>query len=217
LGDPVAALDLVGRVVAARGRVLPMSATPLEIVADVVNLDPDDRGALVEVRGQVAVATTTGRVVGVRLDPPDPVPPPEVVAAITEAEWVVLGPGSWFTSVLPHLLVPELAKALVAGPARRLVVLNLAPQAGETEGFAPETHLEVLGAHLPELDVDVVLADEQAVPDVRRLRDAADGLGATLVMAPVACEGSPPVHDTERLAAALRQIFDDLSGDSGWR
>src|SRR5262249_17284791 len=64
---------------------------------------------------------------------------PEAVAAVREADWVVLGPGSWFTSVLPHLLVPELAEALIATPARRLVALNLVPQPGETDGFSPHT------------------------------------------------------------------------------
>ena len=63
--------------------------------------------------------------------------------------------------MLPHLLVPELRDALEATPARRLVALNLAAQAGETDGFSPEAHLEVLAAHAPELQLDVVLADER--------------------------------------------------------
>ena len=81
---------------------------------------------------------------------------------------MVLGPGSWFTSVLPHLLVPQLARALITTPARRLVALNLAPQPGETEGFSPHAHLEVLADHAPELTIDVVLAD-------RRAADGTDG------------------------------------------
>src|SRR3954452_25108775 len=179
LGDPVAALDMVGRLLGAAGRVLPLATEALEIVADVVGLDPGDPGAPSEVRGQVAVATTPGRVVAVRVEPAEPPACPEAVQAVLEADWAVLGPGSWFTSVIPHLLVPDMAKALAATGARRMVALNLSPQPGETEGFSPETHLEVLAAHAPELELDIVIADESAVAgDGQPLKDAAAGFGA---------------------------------------
>jgi len=92
------------------------------------------------VRGQVAVATTTGQVVQVRLDPARVDGCREAVEAVLDADWVVFGPGSWFTSVIPHLLVPDMARALTKTSARRLVTLNMSAQDGETEGFAPETH-----------------------------------------------------------------------------
>ncbi|MDX6274962.1 MAG: hypothetical protein QOJ92_2172 [Frankiales bacterium] len=206
-GDPVAALDLVAQLVGAAGRVLPLSTTPLDIVAEVVGLDPRDPGAVSEVRGQVKVATTPGRVVAVHLVPDSPPACVEAVRAVEAADVVVLGPGSWFSSVLPHLLVPDLAKALVATEARKVVALNLSPQPGETDGFSPETHLEVLAAHLPELGVDVVLADPRAVPQPDRLRDAAAELGASLVLADVGRRDGSPVHDPELLAAALRPIL----------
>jgi uncharacterized cofD-like protein len=221
LGDPVAALDLSAQLLGARGRVLPMATVPLQIVADVVGLAPDP-GSAVEVRGQVAVATTAGQVVGVRLEPADPPACPEAVEAISAADWVVLGPGSWFTSVIPHLLVPDLAKAIAGTGARRLLALNLASQPGETDGFSPTTHLEVLAAHAPDLEVDVVLADVSAVVDGDRdLREAATSLGAELVVAPVARDDGSPRHDEERLAAAYRQIFTSHETDEGrddaWR
>ncbi|MDX6286497.1 MAG: hypothetical protein QOG53_1982 [Frankiales bacterium] len=206
-GEPVAALDMVRDLVRATGRVLPLSIVPLDIVADVVGLDPSDPGAVAEVRGQVAVATTPGNVVGVRLVPDNPPACAEAVRAVEEADWIVFGPGSWFTSVLPHLLVPELAKALGATPARRLVALNLAPQAGETTGFSPETHLEVLSAHAPELNLDVVLADRSAVTEVARLRDATAACGGRLALSDVASADGRPVHDPERLAAAYASIM----------
>ena len=218
LGDPVAALDLMGRLLGAAGRVLPLATTPLDIVADVVGLDPTDSGAPTEVRGQVAVATTPGRVVAVRLEPADPPACVEAVQAVMEADWVVLGPGSWFTSVIPHLLVPEMAKALSATRARKLVALNLSPQPGETDGFSPETHLEVLAAHAPELALDVVLADESAVGAAPGpLRDATTGFGAELVVAHVACDDGTPRHDPGRLAAVYRRIFTAHEGDAAWR
>ena len=114
LGDPVEGLDWVARLLGAHGRVLPMASVPLDIVAEVQGADPGTRTRSAPVRGQVAVATTPGRVRSVSLIPADPPACPEAVQAIAAADWVVLGPGSWFTSVLPHLLVPELAAALPA-------------------------------------------------------------------------------------------------------
>jgi uncharacterized cofD-like protein len=220
-GDPVAALDLIGRLLGAKGRVLPLSPEPLDIVAEVAGLDPDDPGAVTQVRGQVAVATTPGRVLAVHLVPPTPPACEEAVQAVLEADWVVLGPGSWFTSVIPHLLVPGLAKALSATQARKVVALNLAPQPGETEGFSPETHLDVLAAHAPELDLHVVLADAGTVgrhPDQEsRLRDVAGALGAMLAVAPVALDDGTPRHDPERLAAAYDQVFRTFGGDPAWQ
>jgi 2-phospho-L-lactate transferase/gluconeogenesis factor (CofD/UPF0052 family) len=107
------------------------------------------------------------------------------------------------------LLVPDLARALIATPARRLVTLNLAPQPGETEGFSPRAHLEVLASHAPDLAIDVVLADKSAVIQTEgELTEAADLLGARLVLADLAVAGRPDRHDPLLLAGALAQIFE---------
>jgi uncharacterized cofD-like protein len=209
LGDTVQGLDWVARLLGAHGRVLPMTSVPLELVAEVEGADPDRPDELTTVRGQVACATTTGRVRSVSLIPANPPACPEAVQAIGEADWVVLGPGSWFTSVLPHLLVPELAAALVGTRARRLVALNLAPQPGETEGFSPHAHLEVLADHAPALSIDVVLADREATRgQTAELEKAAGLLGARLVLADLAMGDGSPRHDPRRLAGAFAQIFE---------
>ncbi len=209
LGDTVLGLDWVARLLGAHGRVLPMASVPLDLVAEVEGADPDRPDELSTVRGQVACATTTGRVRSVSLIPADPPACPDAVQAIGEADWVVLGPGSWFTSVLPHLLVPELAAALVGTRARRLVALNLAPQPGETEGFSPHAHLEVLADHAPALSIDVVLADREATRGATaELEKAAGRLGARLVLADLAMGDGSPRHDPRRLAGAFAQIFE---------
>lgn len=213
LGDTVTGLDWVGRLLGARGRVLPMAAVPLDIEATVLGIDPDDPNALTTVRGQVAVATTPGHVVGLQLMPKDPPASPQAVAAVREADWVVLGPGSWFTSVLPHLLVPELAAALRETSGRRCVTLNLGPQLGETEGFSPETHLEVLAAHAPDLQIDAVLADPSSVDDAVSLAEVAGSMGAQLVMRQVSRGDGTARHDPLRLAAAYRDLFAGVTGD----
>jgi uncharacterized cofD-like protein len=212
LGDPVAALDTVAGMVRAVGRVLPMSPQPLEIAADVVGLDDADPERVCRIRGQVAVATTVGRVVSVALVPPAPPACAEAVAAIAAADLVVLGPGSWFTSVLPHLLVPDLLAALAGTRAKRVVALNLAAQPGETDGFSPQQHLEVLAAHAPGLRVDAVVADTDAVADTRGLMSSVRALGARLLLAPVAAGDGTPRHDPRRLAAAYRQVLWEDAG-----
>jgi uncharacterized cofD-like protein len=207
-GDPVVALDLVAKLLGLTGRVLPMSPVPLEICAEVVGLVPGDAAELTEVVGQVAVATTLGLVAAVHLRPVDPPACKEAVRAVEEADWVVFGPGSWFTSVLPHLLVPDLRDALHRTSARRLVALNLAPQAGETAGFTPESYLDVLAAHAPDLQIDVVLADEDMVVDRRGLMAAAQSVGGQLVLSPLALGDGTPRHDPELLARAYQEVFE---------
>jgi uncharacterized cofD-like protein len=207
LGDTVEGLDLVGRLLGARGRVLPMEAEPLQIEASVLGADPAHADEVTTLRGQVQVASTPGRVLGVRLHPEDPKVCQETVRAIHDADWIILGPGSWFTSVMPHLLVPSVRDALVASPARKILTLNLVMHTGETEGFSAENHLEVLAAHAAELSLDVVLADPSVVVDEAVLRNVACDLGAELVVAPVAETDHPGHHDSLRLAAAYRDIL----------
>jgi uncharacterized cofD-like protein len=207
-GDPVVALDLVAKLLGLTGRVLPMSPVPLEICAEVVGLVPGDPAEITEVVGQVAVATTLGLVAAVHLKPVDPPACKEAVRAVEEADWVVFGPGSWFTSVLPHLLVPDLRDALHRTSARRLVALNLAPQAGETAGFTPESYLDVLAAHAPDLEIDVVLADEDMVVDRRGLMAAAQSVGGRLVLSPLALGDGTPRHDPQLLARAYQEVFE---------
>ncbi|MBP2330096.1 putative cofD-like protein [Kibdelosporangium banguiense] len=217
LGDPVTALDEAARMLGITGRVLPMSCEPLDIEADVEGLD-EDPDAVRRIRGQVAVATTPGRVrrIGLQTSAGDvPTACPEALAAVRAADMVVLGPGSWFTSVLPHLLVPELHRALVETEAARVVVLNLVPQPGETAGFSPEQHLDVLCEHAPELRVDAVIADVNSVPTPDRLRRAAAALGARAHLAPVATPGATDRHDPGALARSLRHALAGTVSERG--
>lgn len=210
LGDTVGALDWVGRLLGAKGRVLPMSAVPLEIEATVRGADPARPEEVGTVRGQHALAKTPGEVMAVRLLPENPPAVPEAVAAIHAADWALLGPGSWYTSVLPHLLVPQLAQALVGTRARRALVLNLVPQAGETDGYTPADHVEVLAAHAPSLRLDAVLVDPRSVrgaAEAEQLEKSAASLGARVHTVDVAADGGVPYHDPERLAGALRVIM----------
>jgi uncharacterized cofD-like protein len=211
LGDPVAMLDEVCALLRVTGRVLPMTVEPIDIEADVAGIDgdADHPHRLSRIRGQVAVATTPGRVHRVRLRPERPQACAEAVRGA--ADLVVLGPGSWFTSVLPHLLVPGLASALVNTRARRVLILNLVPQPGETAGFSPEQYLTVLCDHAPPgFTVQAVLADVDAVAAPARLHRCAAALGGHAYLDRVADDGSTDRHDPVALAAALRRILVDV-------
>ena len=213
LGDHVDALDWVGRLLGAKGRVLPMAMTPMDITAEVrgIGTDPDE---LVTVRGQVEVATTEGVITTIALEPPDPEVSAAALTAIDQADWAVLGPGSWFSSVIPHLLVPQLRDALVATDARLLVVLNLAEQQGETGGFGPADHLAVLAEHAPDLVVHTVLADRASVgEDAAELVTMVHALGARLVIDDVAMADGTPRHDPALLAAAYSRIMESAAMD----
>jgi uncharacterized cofD-like protein len=205
-GDTVRALDALGELLGICGRVLPMADVPLDLVARVETSDPDDPARSRTIRGQVAIATTPGHVREILLAPPDPPVSAAVLEAIAGADVVSLGPGSWYTSVLPHLLVPKLRSALVESQARVVVVLNLEPQPGETDGFSPEEHLSVLQAHLGGVALHTVIADADSVVDRRGLLSAVRECGAELVLAPVAELGGAPRHDPVRLSAALASV-----------
>ena len=140
----------------------------------------------------------------VRLDPADPPACPEAVEAVLDADWVVIGPGSWFTSIMPTLLVPQLRDALLATKAQRVLVLNLVEQVGETEGLSPVDHLEVLNAHAPDLRIDLVIADESLRDPNGALAAVSRQLGARLVTGEVALSPGSDQHDPVRLSDVLR-------------
>jgi uncharacterized cofD-like protein len=207
LADPVAALDELGRILGLKGRVLPMCPIALQIEADVGGLESDPRMSRV-IRGQVALATTVGKVRRVRLLPSNPPATRQAIDAIMAADLVVLGPGSWFTSVIPHVLVPQLAEALQATQARRALVLNLVGEPGETAGFSAERHIHVLAQHAPGFTVHDIVVDAAGAPGERereQLRRTAAILNAEVEFADVSRPGTP-LHDPARLAAALERV-----------
>lgn len=214
IGDPVSALDAVIRLFDVDGRVLPMSTVPLEIEADVSGLESDPRISRC-IRGQVAVATTPGKVRRVRLHPTEPPACAEAVEAIHAADLVVIGPGSWFSSVIPHVLVPDQLNALRETRSRKVLIVNLAPEPGETPGFSVERHLHVLHAHADSLRIDDVIVDDASVPAGRErdhLARTADLFGAALHVGDLAVPGRH-VHDPQKVATLVNELCEgELNG-----
>lgn len=210
VGDPVAGLDALGELIGARGRVLPMAADPLDIEAEVVGHDPLRPEELVPVRGQVAVASTAGWIQSIQLFPTEPRACPAAITAILDADWVILGPGSWFTSVLPHLMVPELAEALCTTRARRILTLNITPSEDETPDFTAARHIELVAEHEPRMRFDVVLADQEFAAGDAAIASYAESLGATLVTQDLIMRDGSARHHPLRLASAYSEI---MTGD----
>jgi len=190
-GDFEAALAEAGRLLGIRGTVVPATTEPVVLEAVVHSGDGASRGS---VQGQVAVATA-GRIATVSLVPADARPPRAALAALADADQVVLGPGSLFTSVLAVAVVPAIREALEATSAPKVYVSNLRVQQPETAGYDLGAHLDALAAH--GVDVDVVLAHPGALPRGR--------VSVEVVEHPVARDDGR-AHDPARLASALQSL-----------
>lgn len=129
-----------------------MSLIPLDIEA-VLRPPGQDEDARVTVRGQSRVAKHPGKVEAIRLLPEAPPATPEALESIKLADVVVLGPGSWFTSVMPHLLVPDLLQALHDTPATRVLTLNVSLTDDEASGYTVAGHVETILQHAPRPDL----------------------------------------------------------------
>ena len=199
--DPVKGLDQVGALLKVVGRVLPMSLEPLEIEADFADGN--------RIRGQVEVGTYRGDLTDIRIIPEQPKPTPEAVTAIGRADWITLGPGSWFSSVMPHLLVKDQLHSIVTSPAKKLVLLNLDDPAGdELSGTSPMHHLDVIARFAPRMRVDVVLADTSLSRYGQALNEKVEAMGARLVSWDLSQDSPKNYHESEKLAPAFRHIFD---------
>jgi len=208
-GDFEEGIRQMNRVLAVRGQVVPASATPLVLHAAL------DDGT--EVVGQSRIAATSG-IDRVWLSPDGVGASEDAVAAIAEADLLVIGPGSLFTSVLPSLLLPQIRAAVVGSSAPRIYVCNVATQPGETTGFDLADHVEALERHTSSGIVDVVLANSHPAAPTDATAQGGDG-GAIRLRWPPNVERPPRLvlddlvdpddprhHDPARLAAAIIRI-----------
>ncbi|MHA7189611.1 gluconeogenesis factor YvcK family protein [Arthrobacter sp. MDT2-16] len=208
LGDPVAGLQWAGALLGARGRVLPMASVPLTIEGDVLSeVDGSLRVTTVTGQAKLAVAAASGNVSSVRLLPAVAPACADALEAIELADWVVLGPGSWYTSVLPHLLLPELRDALCRTSARRCLTMNLSNDTKETQGMSAVDHLHVISRYAPDFTVDVVLADPAVIADRDEFERAVAEMGGRAVFGTVGVSTGKPVHDPLRLATSYNDMF----------
>ena len=185
-----------------------MSSVPLTIEGQIRGYRPDGTTALQTLSGQAKCAVA-GSLEHVRLLPENAPACTEALTAIELADWVILGPGSWYTSVLPHPLLPEMREALCNTAARRCLTMNLATDTKETAGMTTAAdHLRVLREYAPEFTNRRHPGRPGVGPGPARLPGGGAGmLGAEVVLGKVGASGRRPVHDPLRLATAYHDIF----------
>ena len=205
-GDFVAGLDRVGSLLRVIGRVLPMAAEPL----DIEGTFQTSVGRIV-VRGQKEVATAKGRLESIRVIPENPQARPESLRAIDEADYITMGPGSWLTSVLPHLMVPKQRDALSASKAKKIILLNLdahpSLSGDEFAGYTPEEHLQLLNQYAPSLRFDYVVADQTGLRNQRNLEAVVEGFGGELILGDLRRAPGAIHHDISKLNSIFAHIF----------
>lgn len=217
-GSFEAALAESSRVLAVRGRVIPSTLSLVTLCAEV--LTPESVGGEAEpglrlVRGESRIGRPGERVQRVYLEPEDVPAYPGAIRAILEADLIVIGPGSLYTSVLPNLLVPDLARALAAAAAPKVYVCNVATQAGETEGYDVDAHVDALQEHIGPGAISLVLANNN------QRGDPPPGIGVDwvrlpekpptrykLITADLVDAQYPWRHDSHKLAQALMSLIE---------
>ena len=203
--DPVVGLDKVGELLRIVGRVLPMAAIPIEIEATLKPLSSSEPGRVI--RGQVEVAEAASEVVSVRLIPDSPPVLSEVLEAIENAEWITIGPGSWYSSVLPHLLVPQIRTALAKTNAKIVVFLNLDARTvkDEASALSPEVQIEFLKTHAPEVKIDYLVADNSI--KTTGLEAIAQKYQAQLILSDLAHHPGSDQHDRFKVLSTLKKLI----------
>lgn len=203
-----AALLAMERVLALRGRVMPSTLENVQLAAEVLGRD----GRRTVVVGESNIPTADGRIERVFLTPSRARAYPPALRAILEADLVVLGPGSLYTSVLPNLLLEELAQALRYSRARKVYVCNVATQPGETDGYSVADHVAAIVRHTHPACVDVVLANDNlaaAAADGARTVyvPVASPPGVKLVTADLVDAARPWRHDSAKVATAVLRLL----------
>ena len=197
------------RVVASQGRIVPSTLTDVTLCAEYKAPAEALAGApLLPARGESSISKRGWPIERVWLEPTDPAAYPEAVKAILEADLVVLGPGSLFTSVLPNLLVPGITQALREARARCVYVCNVATERGETDHFTMSDHVRALERHIGPGIIDVVLANNQAYVqpegvEVVLVEPCVAGSTVEVAQADLADSAQPWRHDPHKLAAAV--------------
>ena len=205
-GSFLTAVEASARVLRTAGRILPVTEDDVTLVARL------ESGA--EISGETAIGKCATRIESVRLDPETSKATPGVVHAIYEADLVVVGPGSMLTSVIPNLVLPEVAQALRETQAARVMVGNLVREPGESEDLGMIDHLRLLERHVGAGAIDAILIHEGPIDPQVRKRYEAEGAsalpapgeapdGVRLVRADLVGRGSKLRHDPDATAEAL--------------
>ena len=211
-GDFAEAVRVSSRVLAIRGRIFPSTLSNVTLTAVLENGK--------RVHGETRITASRSRIKKLTLDPPNARPLEEALEAIREADLILMGPGSLYTSILPELLIPEIAQAIARSRAPRVYIANLMTQPGETTGYSLVEHLRAIQDHVNPRIVDVVVANRQAVSPAVARRYRRQGaqqvqvllpelrrMGVRVVLGDLLEERNVIRHDSARLAKLLLEEF----------
>lgn len=203
-----------GRVLAVQGSVLPATLHDVKLVADKAGKENQPE---IRITGESKIPLVQGRINRVWLEPDNPLAFPPAVQAILNADLIIIGPGSLFTSILPNLLVPDLAEAIKASRATKFYICNVATQTGETDGFSTADHIRTIEKHLNQHIFDLVICNQkqdlnlpEGVDWVRideNLNEEYSTYASDLID-PI----SPWRHDSGRLAQVIMDLFYERTG-----
>ncbi len=209
-GSFESALAESSKVLNIRGQVLPSTLRNVTLIGEVAG----EAGTSV-VEGESRIGHAAGAIQRVSLRPEDPAAYPPVIKAVLGADLIVLGPGSLYTSLIPNLLVPDLAAAIGASEALRVYVCNTATQPGETDGYDVDAHVRAIERHTQPGLFPIVMANAnrtgELLPHLRWVAaQAPDGAAAVeVVLADLIDAAHPWRHDSEKLAAALLELLEE--------
>lgn len=202
-----------GRVLAIRGKVLPATLSDIALVAEKT---PEIDSQTVQIEGESTITEFPGHIQYLQLVPSDPPAYPEALHAILNADMVIVGPGSLYTSILPNLLVPDLVSALRAARAFKVFVCNVATQPGETDGYNLERHLIAVEKHIGKDLFDMIVANDnfegKLLDGVSWVRAPSQGYGTPIYTTDLRNSELPSHHDPEKLSKTLIDLLEERTG-----
>ncbi len=203
-----------GRVLAVRGRVLPSTLHDVKLVAEIKITDEEKE---IRVVGESMIPQLNGSISHLWLEPDNPLAFPPAVQAILNADLIIIGPGSLYTSVLPNLLVPGIADAIRASKGIKFLICNVANQQGETMGYTSSDHIQVIEKHISNTHFDIIVCNndisQHGLPQVEmvvpnpELEDQ-----YSMYFAPIIDHKNPNRHNSTKLAEVITDLYYERTG-----
>ena len=166
-GDFAEAVKLSSEILVSKGHIYPATIEDVRLIAELDNGE--------NILGETNVGRVGSKIKKLRLEPETCHPLPEVLEAIREADIITIGPGSLFTSLIPPILVKDVAETIAESSAVKIFVCNLMTQPGETEGLSARRHLEIIKDHVPQIDFDYVIVNNHPINTVQAERYKSEG------------------------------------------
>jgi uncharacterized cofD-like protein len=206
------AIAEMARVLAVQGNVFPSTLKNINLVAEV---ELPEKKVTVKIKGESEISKIGGKVRRVWLDPGNPLPFPPTLQAILNADLIIIGPGSLYTSIIANLLVPDLVDAIHASKGCKFYICNVATQAGETEGYACEDHIRAIEHHIGSNIFDVIVANnryEGVLPagiDWVRIKDSHR---VNIYQTDLLDMDNPWRHDSAKVAKTIMELYLERTG-----